>query len=271
MAGRVVDKKDRLVKGALERLALPQALTVSVAIIDPAGTIVGVNDVWREFGRRNGLRIPDFAVGASYLRYCKSEPLEVELRALLAGKLDLLTRIYPCHSATEQRWFFLIGMPLSLEELSGAALLHVNLTPLVPPPMVARLKRPCDVSHGHIEPQINLDMVARSVESSSLEALSSQLTEMLVPGRQAPPSISPKGDAQRIVAEACLSKRELQILGLLAEGKTNTEIAKALFRSPNTIKLHVSRILRQLNVKSRTQAALLASKLSSNDLRRDGA
>jgi predicted transcriptional regulator len=42
---------------------------------------------------------------------------------------------------------------------------------------------------------------------------------------------------------------------------TNKEIAKTLFRSPHTIKLHVSAILQQLNLKSRTQAALLASKL----------
>ena len=63
------------------------------------------------------------------------------------------------------------------------------------------------------------------------------------------------------IARAGLSKRQLEVLKLLGEGKTNAEIAKALFRSPNTIKLHVSAILRQLNLKSRTQAALLASKL----------
>ena len=56
-----------------------------------------------------------------------------------------------------------------------------------------------------------------------------------------------------------LSKRQLEVLGLLAEGKTNAEIARALSRSPHTIKLHVSAILRQLNVKSRTKAAFLAS------------
>jgi DNA-binding NarL/FixJ family response regulator len=60
---------------------------------------------------------------------------------------------------------------------------------------------------------------------------------------------------------ARLTKRQLEVLRLLGEGKTNAEIAKALFRSPHTIKLHVSAILRELDLKSRTQAALLASKL----------
>ncbi len=58
-----------------------------------------------------------------------------------------------------------------------------------------------------------------------------------------------------------LSKRHMEILQLLGEGKTNKEIARILCRSPNTIKLHVSAILRSLKLKSRTQAALFASKV----------
>lgn len=270
-ASRVGGKKDTLAKSAVEKFGVPEALAASVAILDPAGTIIGVNDAWRDFGRRQGLCIPNFGVGQNYLHYCKSERpeslrLAKELRDLLAGKLDLLTRIYPCHSKTERRWFFLIGLPLSLRERSGAALLHVNLTPFFEPAVAARH----EAHHGHIGPTIGLDLVARSVENSSLEALSSQLTAMLTVGRQSPSDSSRRNDAERILAQACLSRRQLQILGLLAEGKTNTEIANALFRSPNTIKLHVSKILRQLNVKSRTQAALLASKLAKKDFQSNG-
>jgi DNA-binding CsgD family transcriptional regulator len=65
---------------------------------------------------------------------------------------------------------------------------------------------------------------------------------------------------QRHVKNA-LSKRHVEVLRLLGEGKTNKEIAKALGRSPNTIKLHVSAILRLLELKSRTQAALFASRV----------
>jgi DNA-binding CsgD family transcriptional regulator len=67
-------------------------------------------------------------------------------------------------------------------------------------------------------------------------------------------------------ALAGLSKRQFEILGLLAEGKTNTQIARALSRSPSTIKIHVSAILRRLKVESRTQAALLASSLKTLSL-----
>jgi GAF domain-containing protein len=64
-----------------------------------------------------------------------------------------------------------------------------------------------------------------------------------------------------------LSKRHMEVLRLLGEGKTNNEIAEALFRSPHTIKLHVSAILRKLKLKSRTQAALLASKVYSSSIK----
>jgi len=58
-----------------------------------------------------------------------------------------------------------------------------------------------------------------------------------------------------------LSKRQFEVLRLLAQGKTNVEIAKELSRSPNTIKVHVSAILDQLNAKTRTEAVFLLSKL----------
>lgn len=67
-----------------------------------------------------------------------------------------------------------------------------------------------------------------------------------------------------------LSKRQAEILKLLADGKTNAQIANALSRSPHTIKLHVSAILRHLNVESRTQAALLASKLAREPSQKNG-
>jgi DNA-binding NarL/FixJ family response regulator len=92
-----------------------------------------------------------------------------------------------------------------------------------------------------------------------MEALSLQVMRMLAP-RHSPSKPQSDEDLQQKLDLAGLSRRQLEILGLLAEGKTNSEIARVLSRSPNTIKLHVSAILRQLNLKSRTQAALLASK-----------
>ncbi len=59
-----------------------------------------------------------------------------------------------------------------------------------------------------------------------------------------------------------LSKRELEVLQLMARGTSNQEIADQLFVSLNTIKTHVSRLFEKLEVKRRTQAVELAQKLS---------
>lgn len=56
---------------------------------------------------------------------------------------------------------------------------------------------------------------------------------------------------------AALSKRELEIISLVASGLTNEEISKKLLVSEQTVKIHLNHIFQKLGVKNRTQAALL--------------
>jgi DNA-binding NarL/FixJ family response regulator len=60
------------------------------------------------------------------------------------------------------------------------------------------------------------------------------------------------------LAAAHLSARELEVLGLMAEGKSNHEIAEALVISPSTVHNHISSILLKLQVENRVQAAVRA-------------
>lgn len=55
-----------------------------------------------------------------------------------------------------------------------------------------------------------------------------------------------------------LTPREKEVLFQLTKGKSNKEIAKALFISDKTVKTHMSNILQKLEVKDRTQAAIKA-------------
>ncbi|MBO9128328.1 response regulator transcription factor [Bacillus sp. 165] len=55
-----------------------------------------------------------------------------------------------------------------------------------------------------------------------------------------------------------LTERELEILMLMTEGKSNQEIADELFIALKTVKTHVSNILSKLNVSDRTQAVIYA-------------
>ena len=58
-----------------------------------------------------------------------------------------------------------------------------------------------------------------------------------------------------------LSDREREVLGLLADGLTNREIAERLFLSEKTVRNHVSAVLRKLEFRHRTEAALFAAPL----------
>ena len=55
-----------------------------------------------------------------------------------------------------------------------------------------------------------------------------------------------------------LTKRELEVLTLIARGKTNQQIAETLFITAGTARVHVHAILQKLDVSDRTQAAIMA-------------
>ncbi len=55
-----------------------------------------------------------------------------------------------------------------------------------------------------------------------------------------------------------LTPREMEVLKLIGEGKTNQEIADELFIGIKTVKTHVSNVLSKLGVEDRTRAAIYA-------------
>jgi NarL family two-component system response regulator LiaR len=63
------------------------------------------------------------------------------------------------------------------------------------------------------------------------------------------------------LAELGITRRELEILELIASGLSNREIAEKLFVSENTVKTHSSRLFDKLSAKRRTQAVQLGKEL----------
>jgi DNA-binding CsgD family transcriptional regulator len=66
---------------------------------------------------------------------------------------------------------------------------------------------------------------------------------------------------ERAQASLGITEREREVLQLLADGRSNKEIASRLGLSPNTVKTHVARLFEKLRVARRTQAIQLAREL----------
>jgi two-component system, NarL family, response regulator DegU len=80
--------------------------------------------------------------------------------------------------------------------------------------------------------------------------------------RGGPPSEGSKKSPESLQRFAArLTGREIEVVGLLAQGHTNREIAQELVLSSGTVKVHVQRIIRKLCVSDRNQAAMRAIEL----------
>jgi DNA-binding CsgD family transcriptional regulator len=92
------------------------------------------------------------------------------------------------------------------------------------------------------------------------------------PAAERPDGAAPGGDGQAPAAaspaaELGLTARELEVLALVAEGRSNRQVAEALFISAKTASVHVSNILAKLGVASRVEAAAVAHHLGLVDRR----
>jgi|SoiMethySBSTD1v2_1073268.scaffolds.fasta_scaffold102487_3 DNA-binding CsgD family transcriptional regulator len=80
-----------------------------------------------------------------------------------------------------------------------------------------------------------------------------------MPGREAPRNLPGQMRPDR----STLTPREIQILSLVASGRTNREIGTSLAITEGTVKGHLQRIYRKMRVENRAQAATLHRKLET--------
>lgn len=104
---------------------------------------------------------------------------------------------------------------------------------------------------GYLLKNIDSDFLVASIRRAAEgeSVISPEMTGKLVHGLRAGAAPGPADT---------LSPREREILGHLAKGSSNKEIARALAVAESTVKIHVQHILRKLNLTSRVQAAVWA-------------
>jgi NarL family two-component system response regulator LiaR len=102
---------------------------------------------------------------------------------------------------------------------------------------------------GYLLKDVSADALAEAIRAAHAGrgTLSPEAAQALVRAATQPPTPGHN-----------LTDRERDVLALLVEGLSNTQIAEKLVVSPSTIKSHVSHILAKLGVASRTEAAALA-------------
>ncbi|HEY6659983.1 MAG TPA: response regulator transcription factor [Pyrinomonadaceae bacterium] len=85
--------------------------------------------------------------------------------------------------------------------------------------------------------------------------------EVLVVKEVPVPSVQPFALNEERLKDLGITKRELEILELIAQGMSNREIAEKLFVSENTVKTHSSRLFDKLSAKRRTQAVQIGKEM----------
>ena len=107
-----------------------------------------------------------------------------------------------------------------------------------------------DAAIGELKAAIEQVMAGHS--AIPLELVNAAMRAAPLPGREA--------DLSRL-----LTARELEVVGQVARGLTNKEIARELGISPATVKVHVERIIGKMGVADRTQAAVLATQMGRGE------
>jgi DNA-binding CsgD family transcriptional regulator len=118
---------------------------------------------------------------------------------------------------------------------------------------------------GAGERELATPMVEQSARLSAEMGAEPLLDEAYALARRArlrlPEAQSPAAAAGRDIDSYRLTERELEVLQLVAAGRSNPQIATELFISPKTASVHVSNIISKLNVTSRGEAAAVAHRL----------
>ncbi len=115
---------------------------------------------------------------------------------------------------------------------------------------------------GYVLKQVGNEQLINALEAACKgePVLDPQITQKLID------RVREQERVQHDTAFQRLTDRELEVLGLVAEGKSNAQISEALYLSEKTVSHHVSAILGKLNVSNRIEAAIYANEHHIQDL-----
>ncbi len=116
---------------------------------------------------------------------------------------------------------------------------------------------------GAIDRGSHPDAIAAAIEAlhKGLTVVDPSAVEMLTAARPVLNAQAPSVPMSRTAENTTLTRRENEVLVLLADGLSNKEIAAKLTISEHTAKFHVNSILQKMNAQKRVEAVVRAAKL----------
>jgi non-specific serine/threonine protein kinase len=217
-------------------------LTRAAAVLDEALAIAR---------RSNAALLAAILVQRSYLALQQGD--QESAHNLIAESLQLQREVrdmrFTAQALEVAAWIVAVQRrPRSAARLLGAVSKLRETIGLPPPPMI-------QLDYDRYVPLAQAHISAETWEHAWAEGRTISLDSAIAC------VLHERGDSEAEPAGATalgLSRREGEVLRLLAEGRSNQEIAEALFISPSTVANHVTNILNKLGVESRTAAAVHA-------------
>lgn len=132
-----LEQRERPAKLSEELRSFLSTLPAHIAIIDGSGTIVAVNQAWRDFATSNGAIVSKVTEGTNYYEVCDSATGDQAeyatafaegIRSVFSGEREEFEMEYPCHSPTESRWFVGRVLPFTSGSSPQVVVAHENVT-----------------------------------------------------------------------------------------------------------------------------------------------
>ena len=210
--------------GSVRTAAIAAGSGVEVALLDPDGVIVAVNDAWVAFGAANGADPGRSGVGTSYLDACDEVPADPfaravasALRTALGGDLPAPVQVaVPCHGPGRPRWFDVL-VSSRFDDTGTCLGATVTLSLVLPAP------EPSLDAAGRIRRRPGPDPVVPAYDVDRSERLGDAFAQMLLD--RAPLGILVVDDLGNIVRAG---RGAEQLFGHPADGLTGMPIRRLL-------------------------------------------
>ncbi|MDC7784987.1 LuxR C-terminal-related transcriptional regulator [Rhodoplanes sp. TEM] len=236
----------------------PETLIVGIAVVMPDGTLRDQNAAWRSMDRPRDRGDPAIDRDSEFLRTVWIDQAR-HFHEVIAGRCKLFTCL--AEDRTSEGRTLLVAMPRGAEPPHPLTLLRLSMAGLLPIDPIGAESATASIP----EPRFVMDLIVRTIEQTIRTAISSRpaVAEDRVSSGVADGTAV--DDAHTAILRF-LTPRQREILRLMGIGRSNAEIAAELGISMNTVKLHVSAILRRLDLGNRMQAIAIGARICDRRL-----